>query len=172
MALVPLLMFCIIRHEEISQSWTFYLFLVLAFSDLLDGYLSRKFKCETPLGAQLDPWADKILVMPNIVLILIFYQLDFFFHGALIPLTIWLITAEMINIRQRVLKKRHGLSAKANGFGKVKCVFQMIVIGILLNPYGVLSIFEYATIALLFVSNILITYNIVISRRLLKQAKT
>jgi phosphatidylglycerophosphate synthase len=38
------------------------IFLVMAFSDALDGYLARRNKQITKLGAFLDPVADKLLI--------------------------------------------------------------------------------------------------------------
>lgn len=40
---------------------TFILFLFCGITDYLDGLIARKFKLQTPLGAFLDPLADKIL---------------------------------------------------------------------------------------------------------------
>ncbi|MEM7080569.1 MAG: CDP-diacylglycerol--glycerol-3-phosphate 3-phosphatidyltransferase [Pseudomonadota bacterium] len=40
----------------------FYLMLVAGVSDALDGYLARRFKWQSNLGATLDPLADKLLV--------------------------------------------------------------------------------------------------------------
>ena len=38
------------------------LFVVIAASDALDGYLARSRNQETPLGAFLDPMADKLMI--------------------------------------------------------------------------------------------------------------
>ena len=36
---------------------------VAAFSDVLDGYIARKFNQESALGALLDPVADKLFIL-------------------------------------------------------------------------------------------------------------
>ncbi len=47
------------------------LFMVLAFSDALDGFLARRLREETPLGRFLDPVADKLLIACAVVLLAI-----------------------------------------------------------------------------------------------------
>ena len=45
-----------------SYYWALFLFLFASISDYWDGFLARKYKLESILGAVLDPIADKILV--------------------------------------------------------------------------------------------------------------
>ena len=42
--------------------WAFWIFVIAASTDWIDGYLARRWKAETRWGAILDPIADKILV--------------------------------------------------------------------------------------------------------------
>lgn len=49
----------------------FALFLVMALSDGIDGYLARKLKEETPLGRFLDPVADKLLTTCAVIILAI-----------------------------------------------------------------------------------------------------
>ena len=45
------------------------IFLVMAFSDLLDGVLARRLNAKSRLGAILDPLADKALIISAVVLL-------------------------------------------------------------------------------------------------------
>jgi len=45
------------------------IFVVMAFSDMLDGLLARRLNMRTRLGAMLDPLADKALVIWSVVLL-------------------------------------------------------------------------------------------------------
>jgi len=45
------------------------IFIVMGFSDILDGYLARRLDCKTRLGAILDPMADKVLIVCAAVLL-------------------------------------------------------------------------------------------------------
>ena len=55
----PVLYLLYLQHYETSYL-TFWLLIVLAFTDFLDGYMSRLLKQESQLGIMLDPLADKI----------------------------------------------------------------------------------------------------------------
>lgn len=120
MALVPVLVLFM------SRKWhwaAFGLFLFLAWTDWLDGYLARKFGQETPIGKVLDPLADKVLIW---VTIWIFEFPGDMFYWVLMLFTIdmalalsggiayWLYTFGTIDSR----------SVGANWAGKLKFGFQ------------------------------------------------
>lgn len=58
-----------------SEEWTWSrhaavgLFLIMVLSDILDGYLARRFNQETRLGRFLDPVADKLLITCAVILL-------------------------------------------------------------------------------------------------------
>jgi cardiolipin synthase (CMP-forming) len=41
----------------------FFVFVAAGFSDALDGWIAKRWQCRTPLGALLDPAADKALIV-------------------------------------------------------------------------------------------------------------
>jgi CDP-diacylglycerol--glycerol-3-phosphate 3-phosphatidyltransferase len=64
LALVPLcLIFLLLGFYGLSAT----VFLLLSFSDALDGYLARKYRQVSELGKMLDPLVDKILVMTVLI---------------------------------------------------------------------------------------------------------
>ena len=164
--LTPVLLGLIISNGGFGNYFIFYFFIVLAVTDYLDGFLADKLDAQSDFGAEIDPWADKILL---ITIFVIFFSrpFDYFLPIFFIVLLVWTFFAEAVNIYQRISKKRRGISMKANNLGKWKCVLQMIVIGILLCPYQALSFLQYWFHLFLSISNLLITINIYRSYRVL-----
>ena len=62
--------FAIIFTIMFNLPWiTFILFTLGAISDWLDGYLARKYKCESKLGGVLDHIGDKLLVCNTLIML-------------------------------------------------------------------------------------------------------
>ena len=57
---LSLLVFALIDFE--SYRWAIAVFLLAALTDALDGYFARLLKQDTPIGRQLDPLVDKVIV--------------------------------------------------------------------------------------------------------------
>ena len=66
LALVPVVGYLLVAK---TYGWALTLFLVVAVTDLLDGYIARRFKLVSKLGATLDPVADKLNVFVATVLL-------------------------------------------------------------------------------------------------------
>ena len=77
--LVPMIAYCVVASDYAAAAG---LFLISALSDLVDGYLARRFRLATRLGAVLDPVADKLNMF--VVTVTLAWQ-------ALVPL--WLAVA-------------------------------------------------------------------------------
>ena len=55
--------------------YTFYLFIFAGMTDALDGWMARQFHWQTPLGALIDPLADKLLVASSFISLALLNQL-------------------------------------------------------------------------------------------------
>jgi CDP-diacylglycerol--glycerol-3-phosphate 3-phosphatidyltransferase len=65
--LVPLLVVILLTRMPAKEYVALGVFLVAALTDLLDGWIARKYKKVTTLGMLLDPIADKILVSAALI---------------------------------------------------------------------------------------------------------
>lgn len=115
----------------------FVAFLIVAFSDLIDGWYARRFKVVTDLGKLLDPFADKMLLVAMLVPIFWLTRHPTLLTDYRIPwwgsLPVWviilLIGREALMTLFRWQASKRGVVIAANTAGKVKSVFQQIFIG-------------------------------------------
>ena len=63
---MPILACCVIFGAYAAAAT---IFLIAALSDLADGYIARRFKLVSRLGALLDPIADKLNMLVTTVLL-------------------------------------------------------------------------------------------------------
>lgn len=100
------------------------LFLVVAFTDALDGSLARLRNQITPWGSLYDPVADKLLISSLILFIVIKYVNPVF---ALI-----IILLELLIVIGAYRHRKQGGVVSANIFGKTKMFLQVMGVFILL----------------------------------------
>jgi cardiolipin synthase len=74
----------------------FYLFLIAGLSDGLDGLLARFFDWTTPLGALLDPLADKLLLMGSFIVLTYLQQIPVWLTIMVIGRDIWIMGGALL----------------------------------------------------------------------------
>jgi CDP-diacylglycerol--glycerol-3-phosphate 3-phosphatidyltransferase len=105
----------------------FCLFVIIALTDKLDGYLARKLNQVTRLGEVLDPIVDKALIVFTIISIIVVYP------GLLFPVIAMLICE--ISVSWLAFRATHRSTAVAvTKFGKVKMFYQCVAIAFLFLP--------------------------------------
>jgi CDP-diacylglycerol--glycerol-3-phosphate 3-phosphatidyltransferase len=117
---------CLKQRDQGLLAMAFILNQIIAWSDLLDGYLARKYKEVTHFGRIADPLVDKILVCGS-----------FIFFLALDPLTRiftpWFATAvlgpEFLVSRIRGAMEAAGIPFPATFWGKAKTAIQNVACG-------------------------------------------
>ena len=103
------------------------LFVVVALTDWLDGYLARKLKQTSSFGAFLDPVADKFLVCAALLILL---QLDRV--NAFVALVIIGREIAISALREWMAQIGASRSVAVHVLGKLKTVVQMVAIPFLL----------------------------------------
>jgi len=71
MCLVPIFIFVYFSDKSDIKALPTLIFAIAAFSDVVDGYLARKFEASSKLGKFLDPFADKLMTTTVMVCIAI-----------------------------------------------------------------------------------------------------
>lgn len=123
-----------------SENWkleaAFWIFIVAAVSDILDGYLARKQNQVTSFGRILDPFVDKILVCGGFLLLLG----DNFSDPAgkeITGLSAWMVVViiarELMVTGLRGVIEARGRPFGANYWGKIKMVTQSITIPLIIK---------------------------------------
>ena len=115
----------------------FIIFLIAAFSDVLDGWLARRYNTVSDLGKLLDPIADKLLLFATLIpifwmtrhpTILVDYRIPWW--GSLpVWVALLLVGREVFITAFRHFAMRRGVVIPAVAAGKAKALLQNIFIG-------------------------------------------
>ncbi len=98
--------------------------IICGITDLLDGWLARRWKIESLWGKFLDPVADKVLLMVGLVMLMKLERVSEW-------LVILLLSREFLITALRGVAAGEGLIIAAGQSGKWKLVFQLIGLGFL-----------------------------------------
>ena len=98
---------------------------IAGMTDLLDGWLARKWQIESLLGKFLDPVADKLVLLVGLVMLLKLGRVSEW-------LVILLLSREFLITGLRSVAIGEGLVIAAGSSGKLKQVFQLLGIGCLM----------------------------------------
>ena len=127
------------------------IFVIASLTDLLDGYLARKYHLVTNFGKFMDPLADKLLVCSALICFTSTGQLPAW-------ITIIIIAREFIISGFRLIAADNGIVIAASYWGKFKTVSQMIMIILMIMNIqntvfqGAITVFVVIAVALTVIS--------------------
>jgi len=121
---VPFLGLLLIQNTQESRYWATLVFLLASLTDLLDGYVARKYGLITTLGKVADPIADKFLTGVALIGLSYLNALPWW-------VTIVIIAREIGVTLLRFWVIEHGVISASRG-GKTKTLLQMIAISMYL----------------------------------------
>ena len=105
------------------------IFIIASMTDLLDGYLARKWEVVSTLGKLLDPLADKLMVTSAMVMLVPLGRLPAW-------MVVVVLTREISVTALRGIASSEGKQImEAGALGKYKTIFQIIAISGLLIHY-------------------------------------
>jgi CDP-diacylglycerol---glycerol-3-phosphate 3-phosphatidyltransferase len=113
-------------------------FLAAALTDLLDGYLARRWKQVTTVGTLLDPVADKLLISAALISLVQIRMLPGW-------MVILIISREFAVSGLRSIAAAEGYTIKASELGKSKMMLQVLGITLVMLSIRWPAIEPYAT---------------------------
>src|SRR6478735_12155 len=131
---VPLLVAALVQESAVYQigslritnDWlSLAIFLVAAGTDLVDGYLARRWKQVTTIGTLLDPIADKLLISAALISMVQIRALPGW-------MAVLIIGREFAVSGLRSIAAAEGYTIKASDLGKTKMFCQVVAIAVLL----------------------------------------
>src|SRR5690349_9647756 len=131
---VPLLVAALVQENVsfhvsghlVTKEWlALGIFLAAAATDLLDGYLARRWKQVTTIGTLLDPIADKLLVSAALISLVQVRALPGW-------MAILIVGREFAVSGLRSIAAAEGYTIKASDLGKTKMFFQVLAIACML----------------------------------------
>lgn len=123
--LVPVLMAFLLVDVPYGDIFALVVFVIAAASDSLDGYLARRFRQTTVMGAFLDPLADKLIVTAALVSLVELGELS-----AWVAMVV--IGRELAVTGLRMVAAVQGTVVPASKWGKAKTASQMLAIAALI----------------------------------------
>lgn len=123
--LIPLFVVVMLTRIPYGGTIGAAIFLFAALTDSLDGYLARKWKQTTKLGAILDPLADKLLITAALISLVELGKLPGW-------IAIVIIGREFAVTGLRVVKAEEGIIISASKLGKLKTISQVVAVLIIM----------------------------------------
>jgi len=101
------------------------IFILASITDMLDGYIARKYNLVTNFGKLMDPLADKLLVMSALICLVEMGDIAGW-------MVVVILGREFIITGMRQVAASQGLVIAAGTTGKIKTITQMIAIPLLI----------------------------------------
>jgi CDP-diacylglycerol--glycerol-3-phosphate 3-phosphatidyltransferase len=149
LALIPAVVICLYFPGRLGSFLAAVFFASAAFTDLLDGFLARRYKTVTHVGKFLDPLADKLLVSVTMIMLINLGRIP-------VWIVILIVSREMAVTGLRGIAIMEGKIIEASSLGKYKTIFQLVSLICLCLHYQYVSVdFHSVGLALLWVALVL-----------------
>lgn len=119
--MVPIFVILMEINFPSHMTWAACVFTLASLTDMLDGYIARKYQLITTFGKFMDPLADKILVAAALIMLV---------PKGLAPAwaVVLIMAREFFITGFRTLAASFGITLAAGTLGKVKTITQLIAI--------------------------------------------
>lgn len=125
--IIPVMGYCFFREEYV---FAIFLFSLGGITDILDGYIARKYNLITSFGKLADPLADKLMQITALVSLTVKEFVP-------IPFLIIVVAKEIFMVLGSItLYKKENLVVSANWYGKLATViFYFVIVIIIILHY-------------------------------------
>lgn len=150
---MPVLFFLLTSPDPTWSLVITLLFIAAALTDLLDGYLARKYEIVTTMGKFLDPIADKLIVNTAMILMIPIGRIP----AWAVAIT---IMRDIAVDGMRSIASAEGMVIDASRLGKQKTLCQTIAVSALILHYPFLGVDAHAVgIFILYVALFMTVYS-------------
>lgn len=125
-----------IAERAMPGWWAIGIFIVAAITDVLDGYLARKWNAVTPFGRVMDPFVDKVLVLGTFVFLAspgLAEPSDGLGSGVAAWMVVVMLARELLVTSLRGVIEGMGQAFPADRFGKSKMLLQCVAAPLAIN---------------------------------------
>ncbi|MGZ6276663.1 MAG: CDP-diacylglycerol--glycerol-3-phosphate 3-phosphatidyltransferase [Syntrophales bacterium] len=134
---IPVLFFLLLSPGRDGSLIIAGLFVLAALTDLLDGYLARKYEIVTAMGKFLDPIADKLIVNTAMILMIPIGRISAWIVAII-------IIRDFVVDGIRAISQSEGYVIQASRLGKQKTLCQVFAVSALMIHYPFLGIDAHA----------------------------
>lgn len=138
--MTPVVMVLVLAGTPASLTAAAVVFVAAAFTDFLDGYLARRWKIGTILGAFIDSTADKLLVIGALLALLVIDR-------ASVWAVLIIVAREIVVMTLRGIVAIEGATVRPSKLGKLKANSQYVAIVLAMfrwgSPFGGLYLDEW-----------------------------
>jgi CDP-diacylglycerol--glycerol-3-phosphate 3-phosphatidyltransferase len=130
--IIPVLFFLLLSPGKTGSLVIATLFVIAALTDLLDGYLARKYEIVTVMGKFLDPIADILIVNTAMILMIPIGRISAWIVAVI-------IIRDFIVDGIRAIASTEGVVIQASSLGKQKTLCQIFAVTALMIHYPFLG---------------------------------
>jgi CDP-diacylglycerol--glycerol-3-phosphate 3-phosphatidyltransferase len=125
---IPVLFFLLLSPGKVMSLVIAILFIAAALTDLLDGYIARRYQIVTTMGKFLDPIADKLIVNTAMIMMIPINRIPAWIVAVI-------VIRDFVVDGMRNIASSNGIVIQASPMGKRKTLCQIFAVSALMIHY-------------------------------------
>lgn len=120
-ATIPIIVVLLYFPSRLACLLAMLVFILASLTDLVDGFVARRWNIVTTVGKFLDPLADKLLIGAVLIMLVHLGWVEAW-------ITIIIVSRELIVTGLRAIAADYGMIIAADSFGKLKTIMQIVAL--------------------------------------------